>query len=111
MSLCPHNPKPVTFKTTEFFFSKGIERTVLYQSVYNTGRQTHEKETVILEKIWRRISNNTDELCGNRTPSGKSSSCSLSIQVPALLKSPGKTVREMGMSPTATNPCGEKCYK
>lgn len=43
MSLCPGNPKPVTVKTTEMFFSRGIERTVLYQPVYNTGRQTHER--------------------------------------------------------------------
>lgn len=48
---------------TEIFFSWGIERTVLYQPVYNTRRQTHEKETLILDKIWKRINNNKDEFC------------------------------------------------
>lgn len=111
MSLCPHNTKPVTIKTAEIFFSRGIERTVLYQPIFNTERQTHEKEIFILDKIWGRTSNNTDGLCTNRTPSGKTSSCSLSSQVPSTHKSPGKTVSQMGMSPTATNSCGEKYYK
>lgn len=112
MSLCPRNPKPVTVKTTEIFFSQGTKRTVLYQPVYNTGRQTHEKETVILDKIWKRINNNRGEFCVEmELCQGNPVLVPLASRFLHHVRIQENTVRQMGMSPTATNPSGQKCKK
>ena len=56
----------------------------VYQPVYNTGRQTHEKETVIPAKTWKRNNDDTGQiLCGNKSLSGKARPCSLTFQVRA----------------------------